>query len=297
MNLRRSPWPLVAAIGTTLVIGITALATADSRRPPEQAAPAKPAPVGSYVAIGDSFTAGGPIGAPQPATGNCMRSTINYPSIVARELNYQLTDASCIGATTTAVIEGTAALPAQVASLTKDADLVTVSVGGNDVRFFADAFVTCFRTSRPTSRGAPCRVQADQSIATKAPEVTRRVGAVLDEVRRRAPGAHIVAINYPRLMPAGGTCAATPFAKLDVMWLAQVEKAMSDTIADAADQRDIDVLDMYEHSEGHDLCSGAEAWVNGARPKPRNGLLFHPNAAGERAIAVALVNELRDRED
>lgn len=143
MTPHRSPWPLVTAIGLTVIIGVSGWATNDSRHPSAPAAPDRPAPHVSYVALGDSYTAGGPIGAPQPASGTCLRSTANYPSIVAHDLNYRLTDVSCVGATTNSVLEGTKALAPQVDALSDKAKLVTVSVGGNDLRMFADVFMTC----------------------------------------------------------------------------------------------------------------------------------------------------------
>jgi hypothetical protein len=65
-------------------------------------------------------------------------------------------------------------------------------------------------------------------------------------------------------------------------------------MAAAAKERNIDVVDTFAQSRGHEVCSGREAWVNGPRPKKLDGLLYHPNAAGERAVAYAVVERLRD---
>ena len=57
----------------------------------------------------------------------------------------------------------------------------------------------------------------------------------------------------------------------------------------------LDVVDAYALSEDHDICSGRERM--GQRRHDRrtlDGLLFHPNGAGERAIAKAIVDRLRD---
>src|SRR4029078_8567836 len=71
-----------------------------------------------YVAIGDSFTSGGRIGALQPDGADCLRSSRNYPSLVAKDLGYALRDVSCFGASTKDVLEGdTAGVPAQWAPL------------------------------------------------------------------------------------------------------------------------------------------------------------------------------------
>ena len=50
---------------------------------------------------------------------------------------------------------------------------------------------------------------------------------------------------------------------------------------------------MYARSKGHDVCSGEAAWVNGLNPPDGDGLTLHPNAAGERAMADAVMANLR----
>lgn len=295
MTFRRSPWPLIAAIGVTVAFGIGGLITANGRAPADSSQSQRPpTPTVQYVAVGDSFTSGGPIGTLQAGSGTCRRSSSNYPSLVAKELGYALVDVSCGGATTQHVLAGSRAVPTpQVAAVNDETEVVTVSVGGNDLRIVVDVLFTCFRISRPNAVGAPCRDAAGQAMAQKVSEMKRRVGNVLDEVRKRAPDARILVVTYPGLMPSNRTCASTPFAAQDVSWFAGVEGTIARAMADAAEDRDIDVVDTFGLSRGHDVCS-SEAWVNGARPKPDDGLLYHPNAAGEQAIAKAVVERLRD---
>jgi lysophospholipase L1-like esterase len=135
---------------------------------------------------------------------------------------------------------------------------------------------------------------AGNSVSQKVTEVKRRVGSVLDTIRERAPDAHVVVVTYLGLLSPGSTCASTPFAAQDISWFAGVEKLIAASMASAAEERDIEVVDAYDLSRGHDVCSGSRAWVNGARPKQNDGILYHPNAAGERAIARAVADRLRD---
>ncbi|HJR90388.1 MAG TPA: SGNH/GDSL hydrolase family protein, partial [Aeromicrobium sp.] len=198
MTFRRSPWPLIASVGVTVAVGIGGLVAANGRAPEDPPhAQAPPAAAERYVAIGDSFTSGGPIGALQPGSGSCQRSSRNYPSLVAKELGFRLVDVSCGGATTQHVLAGSRAVPAaQVAAVNPETDVVTVSVGGNDLRIFADLLITCLRVSRANTDGAPCRDMAGDTVTQKVAEVKRRVGGVLDAIRERAPDAHVLVVTY-----------------------------------------------------------------------------------------------------
>jgi lysophospholipase L1-like esterase len=172
--------------------------------------------------------------------------------------------------------------------------VVTVSVGGNDLGVYSTIFLTCMRESRPNGPGAPCEALFNQKLITKSIEVGQRVGEILDEVKKRAPKARILVITYLSLMPHDLACAATPFTNRDVLWFAGIENRLAGAISSAAEQRDIDVLDAHEMSQDHNVCTGHKAWVNGPRPKPRDGILFHPNGAGERAVAAAVDDYLRE---
>ena len=292
--VRRSAWPLVAAVVVTITVGIGAYATRHDRAVQSGPAPAVKATGPEYVAIGDSFTAGGRIGTLQPGGSDCMRSGRNYPSLVAQDLGYSLRDVSCYGASTKDVLEGDSAAPAQMNALSDRTKVVTVGIGGNDLGIFSIMFFNCLRTSQPNSPGAPCRQAFEGQLAARLQQVGERVGAVLDEIAKRAPRASVLVINYLRLMPSDSPCAATPFAHRDVLWFAGVEERLSDAVKSAAEQRGLDVVDAHGLSENHHLCAGRKAWVNGPRPRTLDGLLFHPNGAGERAVAKAVIDRLRD---
>jgi lysophospholipase L1-like esterase len=289
----RSPWPLLISIGLTVAIGIGSFATRADRTTPEPSASAPDHVDGpAYVAIGDSFTAGGAIGELQPGTGGCLRSTRNYPSLVARSLDYVLTDVSCFGATTRDVLRGEGDVPAQVSAIDAKTSLVTVSIGGNDFGIYTSLLLTCMRTSKPDLPGAPCRTALASRLANETSSIAARVGDVLDAVRKRAPKAKLLVTTYVRLMPPDGTCSAIPFSAADIAWFGRVEKTLADAMTTAARNRELPVIDMYSRSRGHDVCAGPKAWVNGPRPKDRDGILFHPNGAGEKAVAEAVKDEL-----
>jgi lysophospholipase L1-like esterase len=114
--------------------------------PSSSAAPEAPV-VRSYVAIGDSFTAGPGLADLRDGTAFCLRSDHNWPSLLARGLDPEsFVDVSCAGASTHDVLHnGTGpggALP-QIDAVKPDADLVTVGIGGNDGNRFASLISAC----------------------------------------------------------------------------------------------------------------------------------------------------------
>ena len=99
-------------------------------------------PAGGYVALGDSFTAGpgvasqlGPGTSPR-APAACLRSSQNYPSLVARALGLALSDMSCSGATTQDLSGSQGpGIPAQLSALGPATSVVSLGIGGNDLGF------------------------------------------------------------------------------------------------------------------------------------------------------------------
>lgn len=70
------------------------------------------------IALGSSFAAGPAI---HPLSSRqAMRSTLNYPNLLSRRLGASLTDRS---------------FPPQVQGVTSDADVVTITAGGNDIGY------------------------------------------------------------------------------------------------------------------------------------------------------------------
>ena len=129
----------------------------------------------NYVALGDSFAAG--LGGGNEK-GVCQRSATSYPQIFAAESGARLVqNAACSGATTSDL------LTKQLSALGPSADLVTVSIGGNDLNV-AGLATSCSQTeSRACQRSFQASftllttlrgrlVQTYAAIAQSAPNVT-----------------------------------------------------------------------------------------------------------------------------
>src|SRR5882757_3915094 len=117
------------------------------------------APLGPYVALGDSYVSGPLI--PNQVDIGCLRSDHNYPSLVAAAIGASaFSDASCGGATTDEMtqsqIDGLITVNGpQLNAVTSDDKLVTLGIGGNDIGFIG-IILTCAAESLTNPFGAPC---------------------------------------------------------------------------------------------------------------------------------------------
>ncbi|MFF4355117.1 SGNH/GDSL hydrolase family protein [Streptomyces sp. NPDC001530] len=241
-----------------------------------------------YVALGDSY-AFAPL-MPTQVDATCLRSDQNYPSLVARSRSATLTDVSCAGATTDDMTAPqTDGVLAQFDALDRGTDLVTVTIGGNDIGF-STVLGTCAHLTSGDPAGAPCRSHyagtgADQvtdAIARTAPKVAQ----VLRGIHRRAPHARVVVVGYPDLFPedaVGCTSSKVPLAAGDFAWLRDKEKDLNAMLARQARHGGTEYVNTYTPTLGHDLSK-----PTGERPAAP----VHPNATGENVMATAVARVL-----
>ena len=286
---------LLLVLAVLAVLGLVALAvvagaTDDPDTPAAPGSPGSAAPdapplpgeVGRYVALGDSYTAGPLIRWVHNDPPGCLRSTRNYPALLAHWLDAEdVVDVSCSGATTADITRSQEAfserVPPQLAVVTPDTDLVTIGIGGNDF----DVFATLATGERPPG------------ILATLERTGRRVADVVAQVQDRAPDAVVAVVGYPQIVPTTGSCPALPFDGDDNRYLNRVERALNGQLRQAAAEQDAVYVDTYGPSRGHDACAGDDAWVNGSRTIPLRALALHPFASGMQATAAALHEVLR----
>jgi lysophospholipase L1-like esterase len=290
-----------AVLGVAVALLLSGCMSGSSDENNESPSAASPGPsYQRYVALGDSFTAAPYVPVTDLANG-CLRSNGNYPALVADRLDVEtLVDVSCSGADTTDLVEPQntfrdATVPPQLDAVTGDTDLVTLGIGGNDLRLFATLLRTCTQLRAVDPDGTPCGDSLDAQgtdLDDQVDQIGDRVAGALEEIHQRAPEATVLLVGYPRLTPDTGTCPRLlPLARGDYVLAGNVARSLSDAMSRAAKDQDVGFIDVYDASRGHDICSDAP-WVNGRVTDQDAALAFHPFASQMRAVADLIVARL-----
>ncbi|WP_368496283.1 GDSL-type esterase/lipase family protein [Herbiconiux sp. A18JL235] len=265
----------------------------------------------SYVALGDSYSAGFGLTpySELPASG-CFQADQNYPHLVAESLGLSLDDRTCSGAVTANIrdteqvtITGAGTAPVQSDSLSADTDVVTVTIGGNDLGFSTVA-QTCIAESATGplvldvlgANLANCKefyapVVDGIEIDRLKYLLDTTVAPALDEtfalIAQKAPNAKVFVIGYPAITPdvanfpeAGcyssplGTGSnpfeppfpenAFPFTETDTFYLHGTEARLDAAIGTAAAAHGATYISTLPLTQGNTACAPAgEAFING----------------------------------
>ncbi|MGW5787436.1 SGNH/GDSL hydrolase family protein [Streptomyces sp. NPDC003757] len=276
--LRRVMTATAAAVGT-LALGLT-----------DATAHATPAAL-DYVALGDSYSAGSGVLPVDPTNLLCLRSTANYPHVVAAATGARLKDVTCGAARTADFTQAQyPGVAPQVDALGAGTDLVTLTIGGNDNGTFINAVTACGTAGVLSGgKGSPCKDKHGTSFDDEIENNTYpALKAALLDVRAKAPNARVAALGYPWITPAAAdpSCfVKLPLASGDVPYLRAIQAHLNDAVRRAAEETGTTYVDFSQVSEGHDACEApGTRWI-----EPllfgRSLVPVHPNALGERRMA------------
>ncbi|MFJ2261946.1 SGNH/GDSL hydrolase family protein [Streptomyces sp. NPDC087844] len=280
---------------TTAALGaVTASLLFAGTGPAEAATASGQISVKQYVALGDSYAAG--TGLSPQTDAECKRSSGSYPSWIAQTYKPAVfKDVTCSGATTRSLWNKQGSSAPQVNALTKDTDLVTVTLGGNDLGF-SDVLTTCVLAGLTTREGTPCRdelLRGGKNLDADFAKLSTRVPDMLTDIKQRSPKARVVVVGYPNLFPAdGSTCGSSvPLAKGDVTWLNQTTNRLNLLLETAAHLKQVDFVGTSSVFQGKDMCrSSSEQWINPLLPQTPGSA--HPNAVGHLMIALEVYGRL-----
>ena len=262
--------------------------------------PTQPPPA-KYVALGDSFSSGE--GNPPfeyetdtDDTNECHRSMSAYPRLLQSVLNLGPTAfVACSGATTHNVLNGQWNEPPQVNALSENTDLVTMTVGGNDVGFATYATNCAVATCGPSS--APYGIVM---LAIADPGFKANLIEVYSGVLDRASQAKLFVLGYPRMTPSATAtdCTHTPDANdlgpRDVVdsLNAVIQDAISDVRGSSAEFTDrIDYVEVNSASPPSPfldkyICSSNPAFNDVDFGNTEYS--YHPNVLGHEAYGELL---------
>ncbi|RKS94399.1 GDSL-like lipase/acylhydrolase family protein [Microbacterium sp. AG790] len=252
-----------------------------------------------YVALGDSYSAGHGTEA-HPDMKKCSRTDAAYPSLFAAK--YSISDfdfAACQGATTLNIFQD-AQTPqhetvTQDQHLSADTDLVTISIGGNDLEanevgtycaeneLFGGDDDECLRRIQHLTDMAQDKAPLPQTGNTMSEELAK----TYDDIRAKAPNAHVVVMGYPdvyQIVPYGGQ-QVNSFTSTRAIGPASREAfnrtmdALDETIARVAASKGFDFVDPRTDFAGHGASSAQTNYMNGV-DEVDSHISFHPNADG-----------------
>ena len=224
------------------------------------------------------------------------RSARNYPHLVARDLGLDLVDVTFSGATTAHVLtDSQRGAPPQVDTLDGTESLVTVTIGGNDVGYVPMLFAAGlpgFTRSIPVL-GAWLRALLDPATRESAlSEVADSLVEVGRTLRRRAPDATVLFVDYLTLLPPEGV-PAPPLRELDAAHGRRVAAGLARLTAEAAAATGCGLVTAAEGSRAHHAWSPDPWTTRFGWPVPRRPAPLHPNAEGMRAVADMVVAAVR----
>jgi lysophospholipase L1-like esterase len=247
-----------------------------------------------YTALGDSYAAGPLIPTPLSPLG-CLKSSNNYGRIAQRTLAFaEYGDATCSGARTDHMTAtqnvSPGPNPPQFNSLSADTQLVTLTIGGNDIGF-SDLAQDCVSV---LPFGSPCRdryTRGGDQISARIAATAPKVAAVLQGIHTRAPLAKLLVVNYSAIFPhSGNGCwPRMPVTPADVRWLREKQVQLNAMLAQQAGLNGATIVDVYGASVGRDACAGSgtrwvEPYIPGNAAAP-----LHPNLRGMQAMAAMVV--------
>lgn len=218
-----------------------------------------------YVALGDSYSSGVGTGTYDSSSGSCKRSPKAYPSLW-HNANPSATFSfvACSGATTATVTSG------QLSAVTSTTDLVSITVGGNDVGFVS-VLTTCVLLTDSACLSAinTAENQARTTLATS-------LATLYASIHSRAPQAHVVVLSYPHFYQLNGSC---------IVGMSETKRSainagadvLDGVIAKAAANAGFTFADVRGRFTGHEICSSSW-WLNSVTWPVDDS--YHPNATG-----------------
>lgn len=256
-------------------------------------------PGSKYVAIGDSYAAVGSLTEYKPLSRNplCGWTTDNYPQQLARMMDLNLTDVTC-GFARTDEYWATQTYPvlmpdrlAQRNAVTPDTDLVTVTLGGNDM--FPIALGAC-APKFLTGAGPSCEQLAEPIIKKNLEGIQGKLENVLRDIHERAPHAEVILPGYLTPMVADSPRCINYglLSHEDLAYIEGVLTRLNDIVRRAAEATGSTFV--APHTD-NGACAPWGQRTSTTLGIQDNALLVHPTAYGHQVVAESIRDALQNR--
>lgn len=285
----RSPWKSICALAAVALLA----ACSDDSEPASSSPPQESGPR-EYVALGDSYAAMGSRSAETTGPAPCVRSVDNYPSMILASDDVVGEDHSCSGAQTPHVTGpwevGGQTIPPQIDAIANSTQLITLSIGGNDIGF--GTLAGCFQDVIIHKTTESCQNRLSGATQDQLDALPAKLEDVYAQIKQRAPHATIVTTGYFPMVSSQGECSPLQMiSKEDRDWITGVVQDLNATIEQAASQAGA-IYVLPEQAEQHTACAAhTERWVD-TTGLPTDSYPMHPTALGQEAMAEAVLRAI-----
>lgn len=198
---------------------------------------------------------------------------INYPHLVATNIDANLTDRSVSGSLLKDI-------SSQVAGIPSNADIVTLTSGGNDLNYVG---------------GLSQHIAPAQTVSET--QLTAIFTSALDQIHAVAPNAIIYLVEYPTMLSSSTEPNIdVPFNVTQITAFEQIFSTLKAATEASVEGREdwVVVVPISANSIDHALGSSETLWVNGdSVPTGAGGAAWHPNTAGAQAMADMVVESIQ----
>ncbi|MGH7196789.1 MAG: SGNH/GDSL hydrolase family protein [Candidatus Saccharimonadales bacterium] len=252
--------------------------------------PGAPAPK-KMVAAGDSYISGEGVpdflaGTDIDNSNECHRSKKAYPLKLdynpALHLNL-VSFPACSGATTQNITgAGQWGEPKQLDAVPTDADVIVLSIGGNDIDF-ANGMLACTLTvDAQVCENTLSVINSN----VHAPGFEEKIEDTYAAIATKAPNALVIAVGYPMFMglPGQPHCdwLLHSMTSTEENLVDDIGTTLNSIIETEAIQAGFTFVPLAESFGEHTMCSSTP-WVNGVDLQNEE-YSYHPNAAGVQKI-------------